>query len=99
MTDKTDVKDLAGKIEAFETKYRSDKSKEQQTTPSGSSLKGFELCIEFLGGVFIGLAIGVFFDSLFKTAPVFLVVFGVFGLAAGVLNAYRYAMAQDKENG
>jgi ATP synthase protein I len=37
----------------------------------------------------IGFGIGYYLDKWFHTAPVFLIIFLIFGICAGFLNAYR----------
>lgn len=56
----------------------------------GSGL-GWRMVTELLAGMVIGLAIGYGLDSLFGTLPVFLVVFALFGFAAGVRTMMRSA--------
>lgn len=94
MTKHTDIDTLSKQISAFKDKHQENaSSQEAQSNP----LKGFQICVEFLCGIFIGLAIGLFIDRLFSTRPVFFVIFTVFGAFAGVLNAYRYATKENKE--
>lgn len=44
----------------------------------------WRMTIELVVGAAIGFAIGWSFDELFSTAPLFLIVFGLFGVAAGM---------------
>lgn len=94
MTEHTDIDNLSKQINAFKEKNQENApAQEAQSNP----LKGFQICIEFLCGIFIGLAIGLFIDRLCSTTPVFFVIFTIFGAFAGVLNAYRYATKESKE--
>lgn len=52
---------------------------------------GWRMVTELLAGMLIGLAIGYGLDSLFGTLPVLLVVFALFGFAAGVRTMMRSA--------
>ena len=52
---------------------------------------GWRMVTELLAGMLIGLAVGYGLDSLFGTLPVFLVVFALFGFAAGVRTMMRSA--------
>ena len=94
MTEKKDIEDLEKKIEAFK------KQKEKGSTilsihaVQGSS-RGFLLSVDLIVSVFTGVAIGYFLDIVFSTAPWFLVIFTVFGGAAGILNVYRSAKRQE----
>ena len=57
-----------------------------QTT--GTSFSQGELAwrmvIELVTGMLLGLAIGYGLDTLFGTMPIFLVIFALFGFAAGI---------------
>ena len=44
--------------------------------------------IAFVAATFIGLAIGIYLDRYFGTAPWLTVIFLVFGIAAGFKNVY-----------
>lgn len=39
--------------------------------------------------IFIGFAIGYWLDTKIGTKPLLMLVFGIFGIAAGFLNIYR----------
>ena len=93
-----EIESLTNKIEAFKKKEKAKAVAAQTPVQAQGAAKGFNLCIEFLCGVFIGLAIGVFLDKVFDTTPIYLAVFTIFGGAAGVLNMYRYAKLKDGEH-
>lgn len=96
MKKSADIENLSSKIEAFKKKQGTLENAPKE--PSKSSLsKGFQFCVEFLSAVFVAIAIGFFLDGLFHTAPIFLVILSIFGLAAGVLNVYRFAKLQQEE--
>lgn len=58
----------------------------------GSALgKAFRLSTELVAGVFVGGFIGWLLDRWLGTLPLFLVVFLLLGIAAGLLNAVREA--------
>ena len=60
----------------------------QERSTAGKALSQGELAwrmvIELVTGVLIGLAIGYGLDELFGTRPILLVIFALFGFAAGV---------------
>lgn len=58
---------------------------------------GVRLATELLGGVVVGAGIGLLIDNWLETKPVFLIIFLLFGTAAGILNVYRTAAASDKK--
>ena len=45
---------------------------------------GWRMTIDLVTGVFVGAAMGWGLDSLFGTLPIFLIMFVLFGFAAGV---------------
>jgi ATP synthase protein I len=50
---------------------------------------GFRVLIEFVTAVVIGPVIGWQIDAWLKTGPIFLIIFLIVGVAAGMLNVYR----------
>ena len=45
--------------------------------------------VELISPVIVGVVIGLFCDHHFKTKPIFLIIFLIFGFAAGIINVYR----------
>ena len=59
---------------------------------------GWRMIIELTAGVFIGFGLGYGLDFLFRTKPVFILIFTLFGFAAGVKTMMRSASElQEKE--
>lgn len=58
----------------------------------------FHVISDLLAGVLCGLGIGYGLDKLFQTYPIFFTVFLVLGSAAGVLNAVRFILRQEKRD-
>lgn len=57
------------------------------------------LGLEIVIGVMVGVTIGYFLDKFFSTKPLFFVIFALFGVAAGVLNVYRFVKNFDERVG
>ncbi|MGP3698337.1 AtpZ/AtpI family protein [Rhodobacter sp. NSM] len=77
------------KIRALEARLAKLKGKAPtEASTTGKALSQGELAwrmvIELVTGVLIGLAIGYGLDELFGTRPIMLVIFALFGFAAGV---------------
>lgn len=53
--------------------------------------KGLRLAAEFVSGILAGLIFGLIFDKFLGTQPWGLIIFLLFGFAAGLLNLYRAA--------
>lgn len=58
----------------------------------------WRMVIELVVGMAIGVGIGYGLDSLFGTLPIFLVLFSLFGFAAGVRTLMLTASEVDKKN-
>ncbi|WP_137109982.1 AtpZ/AtpI family protein [Rhodobacter sp. SY28-1] len=77
------------RLKALEEKLQKVKGKEPP--PQTNTAKGFSqgevawrMVIELATGIMLGTAIGYGIDALFGTLPIFLVIFSLFGFAAGV---------------
>jgi ATP synthase protein I len=66
-------------------------SEEERGRRSSALGKAFRLSTELVAGVFVGGFIGWLIDRWLGTLPLFLVVFLLLGIAAGLLNAVREA--------
>lgn len=67
------------------------KAKDQAPDQQSSTAKGFSqgevawrMLIELMTGMFLGVGLGYGLDVLFGTLPIFLVIFSLFGFAAGI---------------
>ena len=58
---------------------------------------GWRMIIELTAGVFIGFGLGYGLDFLFRTKPVFILIFTLFGFAAGVKTMMRSARELQKK--
>ena len=77
------------RLKALEEKLQKVKGKEQPQQTN--TVKGFSqgevawrMVIELVTGMLLGMAIGYGLDVLFGTLPIFLIIFSLFGFAAGV---------------
>ena len=91
-----DIKKLNERIKNFQQQTKA------EVTPKKSqmrvALEGmFRLATEFVSPVLIGLCIGFLADDMFATKPIFMLVFAMFGCAAGVLNLYKAAQQMDED--
>ena len=84
----SDDPDLA-RLRALEAKLAKAQGKPvEKAVKAGTSFSQGELAwrmvIELVTGMILGLAIGYGLDALFGTMPIFLVIFALFGFAAGI---------------
>ncbi len=63
----------------------------RQTADASGFARGFRLSSELVAGVVVGALLGWLFDRWLGTSPWGLIVFLLFGFAAGVLNVMRAA--------
>lgn len=81
---------LEERISSFKKKTRLEQrqilDQEKNYSRAGA---GFQISTELIASVLLGASIGYFLDGLLNTKPWFLVLFTIFGGAAGVLNIYR----------
>ncbi len=86
--DKERLKALEDKIEAAKKAAAG----ETETTGGVSAGEvGWRMVTELVAGIFIGFGIGYGLDVLFGTMPIFLVLFTMFGFAAGIKTMMRTA--------
>jgi ATP synthase protein I len=77
------------RLQALEKRLQQVKGKEPP--PKSNTAKGFSqgevawrMVIELATGIMLGSAIGYGLDVLFGTLPIFLIIFSLFGFAAGI---------------
>lgn len=79
---------LEARINALKAK---DAPKPHQETHYSQAHLAWRMVIELVAGLLIGFGMGYGLDSLFGTLPIFLVIFTLLGLAAGVKTMMRSA--------
>jgi ATP synthase protein I len=84
------LRQLERKLEAGDG-GRESMTEEERGRRSSALGKAFRLSTELVAGVFVGGFFGWLLDRWLKTLPLFLVVFLLLGIAAGLLNAVREA--------
>lgn len=84
------LRDLERKLDAGEGE-REVMSDEERGRRGSALGKAFRLSTELVAGVFVGGFIGWLLDGWLNMRPLFLVVFLLLGIAAGLLNAVREA--------
>ncbi|MBB5517015.1 ATP synthase protein I [Rubricella aquisinus] len=84
MSDTPDPDDLTALDERIEAARRARAPKPAKDTKYNQANMAWHMVIELVVGMTIGLGIGWGLDSLFGTLPLFLMIFGLLGFAAGV---------------
>ena len=83
--------------EDFKTRLKIAKSKIKKQALSDSEKRGsfmgnaFKLGTELVAAVGVGTIIGFILDSWFDTKPILIIIFFLFGSAAGIVNVFKAA--------
>ena len=91
------------RMDALEARLNAAKSRAETEKPRADehysmANVAWRMVIELVAGIAIGFGIGIGLDSLFGTTPIFLVLFILFGLAAGINVMMRTAKeVQEKQ--
>lgn len=86
--DRERLAQLEARIEKLKAK---DAPKPHQESHYSQAHLAWRMVIELVAGLLIGFGIGYGLDSLFGTLPIFLVLFTLLGLAAGIKTMMRSA--------
>jgi len=89
------LKELSKKLDDYKLKnITKNKNKSKvSSTPLGLGLK---ISLDFVASVVVGVLIGLGFDMLFNSKPIFFLIFLIFGIAAGFMNMYRSILILEK---
>ncbi len=63
--------------------------KEEKTKPQSDKVVGERAFAEIVGGLLFGVFSGYWIDDYFNTAPIFLLVMIILGLAGSIYNIYK----------
>lgn len=89
------LKDIEARIARLRAKDAPRPHKEEHYSQAQHA---WRMVIELVAGLMIGFGMGYGLDTLFGTLPVFLVVFTLLGLAAGIKTMMRSAAEMQKTN-
>ncbi len=88
----TDHKDQMQRLEErIEAAKKAQDPKPRADEHYSAANQAWRMVIEMVAGLGIGFGIGYGLDSLFGTLPIFMVLFTMFGLAAGIQTMLRSA--------
>ena len=69
-------------------------NKNHNTSPIGTA---FKLSTELVSAVAVGTIIGFILDNWFDTKPILIIIFFLFGAAAGITNVFRAAKRMQEQ--
>ena len=81
-------------LEDFKTRLKIAKSKLQNEKSEKKGIflgNAFKLGTELIAAVIVGTIIGFILDNWFGTKPILIIVFFLFGAAAGIVNVFKAA--------
>ena len=92
------MKHSSGEKDTTSEKKQGEFSNERSDEKKGVFLgNAFKLGTELVAAVAVGTIIGFILDNWFDTKPLLIIVFFLFGAAAGILNVFRAAKRMQKE--
>ena len=92
----SDLEDLKTRLKIAKSKLQK-KNLEKDDKKKGVFLgNAFKLGSELVAAVAVGTIIGFILDNWFGTKPLLIIVFFLFGAAAGIVNVFRSAKRMQK---
>mgnify|MGYP001523626309 FL=1 len=91
-----DIRELEEKIARQREKENRLREPAGASEYAGAAGVGRRIAAEFLSAVLVGGAVGYVIDRMAGSRPFFLTAFLFLGGAAGILNVYRLAKAEDE---
>lgn len=85
---------LRATLDRHKREREAEEAAERRTPAMQGMAQGLKIASEFIAGVVVGAVIGYGIDQVFDTRPFGLIVFLLFGFAAGVLNVIRSASGE-----
>ena len=93
----SDLEDLKTRLKIARSKLQN-QNLEKADKKKGVFLgNAFKLGTELVAAVAVGTIIGFILDNWFDTKPVLIIVFFLFGAAAGIMNVFRAAKKMQKQ--
>ena len=92
----SDLEDLKTRLKIAKSKLKNQDL--EKTEKKGIFLgNAFKLGTELVAAVAVGTIIGFILDNWFDTKPLLIIVFFLFGAAAGIMNVFRAAKRMQKQ--
>tara|TARA_B100001057_G_scaffold387377_1_gene394537 strand:+ start:223 stop:522 length:300 start_codon:yes stop_codon:yes gene_type:complete len=89
------LKELSKKLDDYKLKNIK-KNKNKSKVSSAPLGLGLKISLDFVASVVVGVLIGLGFDMLFNSKPIFFLIFLIFGIAAGFMSMYRSILILEK---
>ncbi len=93
MTENDDLPSLEALGEKVQqVRQKTDKPKPDPKAPRAMMGQAMRIAIDQVSAILVGFGIGYVLDEVLGTRPILMIVFILFGFAAGIQNVYRNAM-------
>ncbi len=87
-------------LESLKRKIKeAQKPPDKENKPETSAAKYFNVGVELVSGVLVGVGVGLFIDWMFGTSPWGLISLFILGASAGMLNVYRVLTKKEDTDG
>ena len=89
------LKELSKKLDDYKLKNITKNKNKSEVSPTPLGL-GLKISLDFVAAVVVGVLIGLGFDMLFNSKPIFFLIFLILGIAAGFMSMYRSILILEK---
>ena len=89
------LKELSKKLDDYKLKNITKNKNKSEVSPTSLGL-GLKISLDFVAAVVVGVLIGLGFDMLFNSKPIFFLIFLILGIAAGFMSMYRSILILEK---
>ena len=93
----SDLEDLKTRLKIAKSKLQSSGQGEDNKKKGVFMGNAFKLGTELVASVAVGTIIGFILDNWFDTKPILIIVFFIFGAAAGMVNVFKAAKKMQKD--
>jgi len=93
----SDLEDLKTRLKIARSKLQNQNSEKANKKKGVFLGNAFKLGTELVAAVVVGTIIGFILDNWFDTKPVLIIVFFLFGAAAGIINVFKAAKRMQEQ--
>ena len=93
----SDLEDLKTRLKIARSKLQNQNSEKANKKKGVFFGNAFKLGTELVAAVVVGTIIGFILDNWFDTKPVLIIVFFLFGAAAGIMNVFKAAKRMQEQ--
>ena len=91
-----DLKEISTRLEIAKRNIKKDQIKNKSSN-AASLGKALKISTELVAAVVVGTTLGFILDNWFDTKPILIIIFFLFGAAAGITNVFRAAKRMQEQ--